>query len=99
MTDHDPEQLRSLAEQTLAQARTAVVGGIVAGAMTGGLFGYAATLMFYSPYQLTLPGLILGALLGIQVGRQRGRALRLQAQQALCQLHIARRLDELGKGR
>ena len=86
MARYDPKLLQALAEKTQAQATAAVMGGIAAGAMTGGLFGYAANLMFVSPVNLLLPGLIVGTLLGIAAGRRRALALRLQAQLALCQL-------------
>jgi F0F1-type ATP synthase assembly protein I len=80
--------LRRLALQTQAQATTALIGGIVAGVVTGLLFGYAATLMFAVSYSLILPGAMVGGVLGIAVGRRKAQALKFQAQMALCQVQI-----------
>jgi F0F1-type ATP synthase assembly protein I len=88
MSHYDPKLLRKLAEKLDAQARTAVVGGIVAGAVTGSLFGYAAALMFSTPYSLVLPGLMVGSIIGIFAGRRKAHALKLQAQMAYCQIKI-----------
>ena len=88
MPNYDPALLRTLANKLDAQARTAVVVAIIAGAVTGGLFGFAASLIFMLSHSLLLPGAILGAILGIFAGRRKAQALRLQAQIALCQIQI-----------
>jgi hypothetical protein len=88
MSHYDPNLLRTLAERLNAQARTAVVVGIVAGTVTGGLFGFAASLIFMLSHSLLIPGAIMGAVLGIFAGRRKAQALRLQAQMALCQIQI-----------
>ena len=88
MSNYDPKLLRALAEQLNAQARTAVVVGIFAGAVTGGLFGFAASLIFMLSHSLLIPGAAVGAILGIFAGRRKAQALKLQAQMALCQIQI-----------
>jgi hypothetical protein len=88
MSNYDSTLLRTLALKLNAQARTAVVVGIVAGAVTGGLFGFAASLIFMLSSSLLIPGAVVGAVLGIFAGRRKAQALRLQAQMALCQVQI-----------
>ena len=88
MVRHDPQLLQQLADKTHAQASATVVGGIAAGVVTGSLFGYAAALMFSTPYSLMVPGMIVGAGLGFATGRRRAVALKLQAQMAVCLLQI-----------
>ena len=88
MSNYDPSLLRTLAEKLNAQARTAVVTGIIAGAITGGLFGFAASLIFMMSQSLLIPGAVAGAILGVFAGRRKAQALRLQAQMALCQIQI-----------
>jgi len=85
---YEPEALRRLAEQTHAQARTALVGGIIGGMVTGSLFGYAASLMFATSTSLLAPGMAVGAVLGVVMGRRRAMELKLKAQMALCQIQI-----------
>ena len=88
MPTYDSNLLRTLAERLNAQARSAVVVGIVAGAVTGGLFGFAASLIFMLSQSLLIPGAVVGGILGIVAGRRKAQALRLQAQMALCQVQI-----------
>lgn len=88
MAEYDPTLLRTLAGKLAAQARTAVLVGTVAGAVTGGLFGFAAALIFMLSNSLLIPGAVVGAILGIFAGRRKAQALRLQAQVALCQIRI-----------
>ena len=88
MSNYDPSLLRSLADTLNAQARTAVAVGIIGGAITGGLFGFAASLIFMTSHSYLVPGAIVGAILGIFAGRRKAQALRLQAQMALCQIQI-----------
>ena len=88
MPTYDSNLLRTLAERLNAQARSAVVVGIVAGAVTGGLFGFAASLIFMLSQSMLIPGAVVGGILGIVAGRRKAQALRLQAQMALCQVQI-----------
>lgn len=88
MTNYDPILLRTLAQKLTAQAKTAVVVGIIAGTVTGGLFGFAASLIFMLSHSLLIPGALVGGILGIFAGRRKAQALRLQAQMALCQVQI-----------
>lgn len=88
MSSYDPKFLRTLADELNAQARTAVVVGSIAGAVTGGLFGFAASLIFMTSHSFLVPGAVVGAILGIVAGRRKAQALRLQAQMALCQIQI-----------
>ncbi len=88
MVTYDSNLLRSLAAKLNIQARTAVVVGIIAGAITGGLFGFAASLIFMLSHSMLLPGAVVGAIIGIFAGRRKAQALRLQAQMALCQIQI-----------
>jgi hypothetical protein len=85
---YDPESLRKLAERTQGQAKVAVAGGIVAGMVTGSLFGYAAILIFQTRVSLVGPGLAVGAVLGAAAGWRKAVSLRFQAQMAFCQLRI-----------
>lgn len=84
----DPQLLHRLAGKLVAQARIAVVGGIITGTVTGGLFGFAASLIFMFSHSLLIPGAVAGAILGVFAGRRKAQALRLQAQMALCQIQI-----------
>ena len=88
MSNYDPALLRTLARKLNAQARTAVVVGIIGGAVTGGLFGFAAALIFTMSHSLLIPGSIVGAIIGIFGGRRKAQALRLQAQMAFGQIQI-----------
>lgn len=88
MSNFDPTLLRTLAEKLNTQARTAVLVGIIAGAVTGGLFGFAASLIFMTSQSYLIPGAVVGAVLGIVAGRRKAQALKLQAQMALCQIQI-----------
>lgn len=88
MSNYEPSLLRTLAGRLEAQARTSVAVGIIAGAVTGGLFGFAASLIFMLSHSLLIPGAVVGATLGIVAGRRKAQALRLQAQMALCQIQI-----------
>ena len=65
-----------------------MAGSAIAGVISGGLFGYAATLIFGSLNSYLLPGSILGSVIGFIIGRQRARALKLQAQVAACLIQI-----------
>lgn len=85
---YNPDLLQKLAEQTQSQVRPALIGGIGAGIVTGTLFAYAGMIMFASPYSLTVPGAVVGGVMGIFVGRRKAQALKLQAQLALCQIRI-----------
>jgi hypothetical protein len=85
---YDPATFRELARRTHAQAKVAVVSGIAAGMVTGGLFGYAAILIFQSRTSLVWPGLGVGAALGAAAGWRKAVSLRFQAQMAFCQLQI-----------
>ena len=99
MSNYDPALLRTLANKLDAQARTAVLVGVIAGAVTGGLFGFAASLIFMLSHSLLLPGAVLGAILGIFAGRRKAQALKLQAQMALCQIQLEEntRTEQLGR--
>ncbi len=88
MPEYDPRLLQAFAERTHRQAGLAIYGGIAAGIISGGLFGFATTLMFYIATPLLIPGAIVGGIVGIRIGQQRALALRLQSQTALCQLKI-----------
>ena len=88
MSSFDPGLLRNLAEQLNTQARTATVVGIIGGSVTGGLFGFAASLIFMLSHSMLIPGAAVGAILGIFAGRRKAQTLRLQAQMALGQIRI-----------
>lgn len=87
-SNYNPALLRRFAEKLAAQARSAIAIGVVAGAITGGLFGFAASLIFMLSHSLLIPGAVVGAILGIFAGRRRAQVLKLQAQMALCQIQI-----------
>jgi uncharacterized membrane protein YjfL (UPF0719 family) len=88
MIPYDAEVLQKLANKLHAQTATVAVGSVAAGLISGSLFGYAATLIFRASDSYVLPGLIVGGVIGFVVGRQRARALRLQAQIAACLVQI-----------
>lgn len=88
MMRYDAQLLQQLAGKLSAQATTVAVGSAIAGVISGGLFGFATALIFQRPDSYLLPGAIVGGVIGLVVGRQRARALKLQAQIAACLIQI-----------
>lgn len=88
MAHYDSQTLQKLADGMRRQSKLALLGGVVSGIIFGGLLGYAATLIFYSPTPWVFPGVIVGALVGVMIGRQRALTLRLQSELALCLIEI-----------
>jgi hypothetical protein len=88
MIRYDAKALQKLADKLYGQSTVVVAGSAVAGVITGGLFSYAAALIFQTRQLYLLPGAIAGGVIGFFVGRQRARAARLQAQVAACLIQI-----------
>ncbi|MEO6875089.1 MAG: hypothetical protein ABI222_09730 [Opitutaceae bacterium] len=88
MIRYDAPLLQKLTDKLGARAAAVFVSSIIAGMVTGCLFGYAAMLIFMSPISLIIPGLVVGAVTGALIGQQRTIALKLQAQIAACLIQI-----------
>ena len=88
MPQYDAKVLQSLADRSHQQSRFATIGGVATGIISGGLFGYAATLIFSFQTSYLVPGAIGGTIFGVLIGRQKALALRLQSQTALCLIEI-----------
>ena len=89
MASFDPSVIQEFAEALYRRAGTIVFFYAVLVAILGGGVGLVlgqATGLGPAPGALAM--LVLGALLGAALGRDRAFALRLQAQTALCQVQI-----------
>ena len=84
---YKPAIIQQFAEKLYEQAGIVLVIytliGVVSGAATGSLFSLYRTKTLY-----VLIGAAVGGLLGYVLGQYRAFMLRLQAQQALCQMKI-----------
>lgn len=92
MVQYDPKVIQEFAERLYSRAKAIVVVAAVLGAIVGFPAGiWLSIAMTRSP---SIPagfvGCVLGGLLGYVIGTQRAFLLRLQAQQALCQVEIER---------
>lgn len=99
MIEYEPTVIREFADKLYARAATIVLAHSVAGGLSGVAVGAWAgawtayldrraggALLIIASFAVV--GGVLVALLGYLVGSARAFALRLQAQQALCQLQI-----------
>ncbi|MFY0582542.1 hypothetical protein ACN28S_57100 [Cystobacter fuscus] len=85
---YDPKIIAQHAEALYRRASRIVFTSAIMGLIVGaGALGVASN---KSPSNtvLTLVGALLGALIGISIGRGRAFVYQLQAQQALCQVEI-----------
>jgi outer membrane lipoprotein SlyB len=89
MASYDSSVIVAFADKLYSQAATvaatyAAIGALV-GAGVGAAIGNAVSADFLIP---ALAGAIVVGAIAFQLGRQKGFALRLQAQVALCQVEI-----------
>src|SRR6184192_1074705 len=97
MSDH-PTIVEQYAEHLLRKASSVVVGLTVGGAIGGAVIGAVPGFLSHSlispgtNYFAVLLGAVAGGYLGRSIGEKRAVGLRLQAQLALHQLQIERRL-------
>jgi len=89
MASFDPSVIQEFAEALYRRAGTIAFFYAFLVAILGGGLGFVAgqaTSLGAGPGALAM--LVLGALLGAALGREKAFALRLQAQTALCQVQI-----------
>lgn len=95
MTSYDPEVLQKFADSLYRRAARIVFlygfVGLVVGLVTGGIIAGTAK----DNVGLSSPGfiwgvVILGTVLGVFLGREKGFSLKLEAQRTLCQMRIER---------
>ncbi len=98
MVTYDPNVIQQFADALYARARSIVIRYTLAGALIG-LFGGGialstvqnatrARLDSSATTLIEIAMVVLAAILGLSSGRQKAFELKLQAQEALCQLQI-----------
>lgn len=85
---YDPKIIAQHAEALYRRASRIVFTSGVTGLIVGAVALGAASNNSPSNTLLTFVGAVLGALIGISIGRGRAFVYQLQAQQALCQVEI-----------
>lgn len=85
MVSYDPNVIQEFADKLYARADAIVVGWTAVGALAGFVLG---SLMGGGGTRIVL--IFLAGAIGYAVGMQRAFLLKLQAQQALCQVEIER---------
>lgn len=89
-TQYDPSIIQAFADRLYDQARSIVItygfAGLFFGAIAGAFAGYSIA----RDAVAIVAGIcaLLGLLFGVSAGRARAFVLKLQAQQALCQVQI-----------
>jgi hypothetical protein len=98
MVQYDPSIIQQMADALYTQAKGIEARYALLGLLLGGCSGYAgaAAADFGVPLILLIGGAVTGALLGFGIARPKAFLLRLQAQQALCQVKIEE--NTRGKG-
>jgi hypothetical protein len=87
----DETVIEMYAARLYAQARSLAIVHTLVGLVVGAALGYTAATTPRLSATFLVPILaVVGTLAGYAVGTTRGFALRLQAQQALCQLQVER---------
>jgi NAD/NADP transhydrogenase beta subunit len=92
MAEYDPKILQQFADQLYSQARSQIAAWTVRSVIVG--FIVAVVLVALEPVlrQETvvwmLLGILIGAYIGVVIGRRRAFQLRLEAQRTLCQLQV-----------
>ena len=91
MTEYDGKVLYEFADRLYSRAAWIAWGYVFLGALLGLFGGGAAAAAVGSRDSAVMAGVVLAgvfAAIGYSVGREKGFALRLQAQTALCQAKI-----------
>ncbi len=86
-TQYDPSVIQTFADALYAQARTIIFTMTFLGAVIGAAIGYFAG-DYNTKTMFAIVGAVICGLIGLAIGRARAFALKLQAQTALCQMHI-----------
>lgn len=84
---YEPKVIEEFAASLYATADAIVVGYSLLGGLVGAVGGYVVLQSAGALFALFV-GALLGWLLGFATGRSKAFNLRLQAQQALCQVRI-----------
>ena len=97
MTDEhvkfDPRVVQEFADRLYRQADLMALSSAIVGSLIGITLGAVSASLIHQTTHMTmvlLAGALICGLLGYVRGRERGFSLKLNAQQALCQIHIER---------
>jgi hypothetical protein len=85
---YEPKVIEEFAASLYAQADSIIVGYSLLGVLVGGAGGYVVGMLPWFSTIATVFGFLLGGLVGFVTGKAKAFNLRLQAQQALCQVRI-----------
>ena len=87
MPTYDDRIIRKFAERLYSRANSIIALYTLLGIVAGGAAGYGVNSYLHigTPF---LVGLLVGAVLGFALGREKAFELKLQAQVALCQVQI-----------
>jgi len=85
---YEPKVIEEFAASLYAQADSIVVGYSLLGVLVGGAGGYVVGMLPGISPITAIIGFLLGGLVGFVTGTAKAFNLRLQAQQALCQVRI-----------
>jgi len=90
MVAYDPDIIQQMADGLYKQAKGIETRYALLGVIIGGVGGFAgaATVGFDVPLILAVGGAVVGGLMGYSIAKPKAFLLRLQAQQALCQVRI-----------
>ena len=92
--DYDPQVIVTHARQLYAEARSIVLRYGLMGLVVGWIAGYVVSQAADSAEAVWFVALV-GTGLGVVVGRSKAFALKLRAQEVLCQLMIERNTRQL----
>jgi len=90
MVQYDASIIQQMADGLYSQAKSILARYAFLGVVVGGVAGFAgaAAIDFDVPAILGVGGVVIGGLMGYAIAKPRAFLLRLQAQQALCQVKI-----------
>lgn len=86
MVSYDPQVIQKFAESLYSRAKTIVIFYAIVGVIAGFAGGASITKSGDNVFTIALAA--LGLILGFMIGQQKAFALKLMAQEALCQVEI-----------